>query len=96
MTEQELIDVLNRPRIAEKADTAFLSSIRGMLASAERINVRARVFECRDPKDNKFLELAQDGSADVIVSGDLDLLVLGAFRGVPIMTPAMFGLAQNL
>ena len=28
---------------------------------------------CRDPKDDKFLELAVNGRADVIVSGDADL-----------------------
>jgi hypothetical protein len=31
---------------------------------------------CRDTKDQKFLDLAQSGKADSLVSGDRDLLVL--------------------
>ena len=40
--------------------------------------------------DEKFLELAVNGQADVIVSGDADLLVLDPFHGIPIVTPAAF------
>ncbi len=49
---------------------------------------------CRDPKDDKFLELAANGRADVIISGDADLLVLNPFRDIPILAPAAFGRAQ--
>ena len=52
------------------------------------------VSGCRDPDDDKFLELAVNGRADVIVSGDEDLLALDTFRGIPIITPAAFGRAQ--
>jgi predicted nucleic acid-binding protein len=45
---------------------------------------------CRDPTDDKFLELAVNGQADVIVSGDADLLVLSPFRKIPIIAPAAF------
>lgn len=45
---------------------------------------------CRDPDDDKFLALAVTGGADVIISGDDDLLDLGDYDGVPIMTPAAF------
>lgn len=45
---------------------------------------------CRDPTDDKFLELAVNGHADLIVTGDGDLLVLNPFRDIPIVTPAMF------
>jgi putative PIN family toxin of toxin-antitoxin system len=33
-------------------------------------------LQCRDPKDQAFLDLAQSGRADIIVSGDGDLLAL--------------------
>ncbi len=46
------------------------------------------VRACRDPKDDKFLEAAVNGRADVIITGDKDLLVLHPFAGVSIMTPA--------
>ena len=45
---------------------------------------------CRDPKDNKFLELAVAGNADCIVTGDKDLLVLNSFRNIQIITPKEF------
>ncbi|WP_408908457.1 putative toxin-antitoxin system toxin component, PIN family [Variovorax paradoxus] len=42
---------------------------------------------CRDPDDDAVLALARAAQADLIVSGDQDLLVLGQFEGVPIVTP---------
>src|ERR1700709_1155765 len=41
--------------------------------------VNIKVTACRDPKDNKFLELATAAEASCIISGDLDLLVLHPF-----------------
>ena len=55
--------------------------------AANIISVSTKVTACRDTKDNKFLELAVDGRADIIISGDNDLLVLHPFRGIPIITP---------
>jgi predicted nucleic acid-binding protein len=45
---------------------------------------------CRDPKDDKFLEVAVHGRTDAIVTGDEDLLDLNPFRGVAILTPAEY------
>ncbi|HEY4196189.1 MAG TPA: putative toxin-antitoxin system toxin component, PIN family [Mucilaginibacter sp.] len=45
---------------------------------------------CRDPKDNKFLELAITAGASCIVSGDQDLLILNPFNNIPILTAADF------
>jgi predicted nucleic acid-binding protein len=45
---------------------------------------------CRDPDDDKVLEVALMGGADCIVTGDQDLLELASFRGLPILTPANF------
>lgn len=54
------------------------------------LSVELKVADCRDPKDNKFLELAVTGRADIIVSGDADLLILHPFRGVLIMNSSAF------
>ena len=43
------------------------------------------IMDCRDPKDNKFLELAISANASCIITGDKDLLVLHPFRGIPIL-----------
>jgi predicted nucleic acid-binding protein len=60
------------------------------MASAELVTVTKRVVACRDPTDDKFLELAVACGADIIVSGDGDLLVLNPFRGIPIVSAATF------
>ena len=48
------------------------------------------ILECRDPKDNKFLELAVAANAACIISGDKDLLILNPFRNIPILNAATF------
>jgi predicted nucleic acid-binding protein len=54
------------------------------------VEVTERVKECRDPKDDKFLELAVNGNATLIVSGDKDLQVLHPFRNIPVLSPREF------
>jgi len=44
----------------------------------------------RDPEDNAVLECAEAGQAQFIITGDLDLLTLGAFRGIAILRAAEF------
>ena len=46
--------------------------------------------DCRDPKDNKYLELALAAGASTIVSSDSDLLVLHPWRGVRILSPRAY------
>ena len=45
---------------------------------------------CRDPKDDKYLEVAVAAQADCIISGDPDLLTLHPFEGIPILNPREF------
>lgn len=89
-TEQQLLEVLARPYIAAATIPALLEGVARMLAAAELVPIVERITACRDPTDDKFLELAVNGHADLIVSGDADLLVLNSFRDIPIVTPAMF------
>ncbi len=73
----ELNEVLARKRFRRYLDEEdarrFLA---GLLREAEWIEIAAEISDCRDPKDNKFLELAVSGRASHIISGDADLLVL--------------------
>lgn len=48
------------------------------------------VLVCRDPDDNKYLELAHSGKADCIITSDPDLLVLNPFENISILTPKEF------
>jgi putative PIN family toxin of toxin-antitoxin system len=52
--------------------------------------IRESVTDCRDPKDNKFLELAVTANASCIITGDDDLLVLHPFRSIPILNASDF------
>jgi len=89
-TEREILSVLSRPQIAAVTIPAFRDDLAKMLASAELVAITERITACHDPHDDKFLELAVNGRADLIVSGDADLLALNPFRDIPILTPAAF------
>jgi uncharacterized protein len=54
------------------------------------ITVAYSLQVCRDPKDEKFLELAKSANADFIISKDADLLVLHPFDGIPILNVPQF------
>jgi predicted nucleic acid-binding protein len=60
------------------------------MAAAELVTITERIAACRDATDDKFLELAVSGRADLIVTGDADLLALNPFRDIPIITPGVF------
>jgi putative PIN family toxin of toxin-antitoxin system len=87
----ELEDVLRRPKfdryISESERIEFLSAL---VELAEYVIVADQVAVCRDPHDDKYLELAVSGAATHIDSGDQDLLALHPFRGIPILTPQAF------
>jgi uncharacterized protein len=90
ITERELFVTLARPRLAPLIPPRFRNWLSELLAVAELVTITERITACRDPKDDKFLELAVSGHANLIVSGDADLLALNPFRGIPIVSPAAF------
>ncbi|QDL09617.1 putative toxin-antitoxin system toxin component, PIN family [Brasilonema octagenarum UFV-E1] len=91
----ELREVLYRPKfdryLTEERRQELLEDL---TQTAQFIDVTEQISECRDPKDNKYLELAVSGQAECIVTGDDDLLVLNSFRGIEILTVQEF-LARN-
>jgi uncharacterized protein len=90
VTERQLFEVLARPYFDALIDPETRAWLKQLLTAAEPITITERIAACRDPTDDKFLELAVSGHADLIVSGDRDLLVLNPFRGIPILAPAAF------
>jgi hypothetical protein len=90
-TLSEIEEVLLRDKfgrwLSMETRRNFLASYR---QAVQLISIVSEIRDCRDPNDNKFLELAIDGQADVILTGDDDLLALDAFRGVRILTPRAF------
>ena len=90
-TVRELVTTLLSPRFdryvpRERRDALFLR----LAPLVEIVEVVQQVRACRDPDDDKFLEAAVNGCADVVVSGEADLLALHPFRQIPILTPAAY------
>ncbi|MCO6497352.1 MAG: putative toxin-antitoxin system toxin component, PIN family [Chitinophagaceae bacterium] len=91
-TMNEFIEVLFR----KKFDRYFLNdeekwrTIGRITLNAEYFFTKETITACRDPKDNKFLELAVAAKASCIITGDSDLLVLHPFREVPIVNASDF------
>jgi uncharacterized protein len=88
----ELAEVLARPKF-DAVLSRSSSSREQMLA---QVRMLAEVTDppplaqpvCRDPDDAAVLALARAAQADVIVSGDDDLLSLTSFESIPILNPA--------
>jgi putative PIN family toxin of toxin-antitoxin system len=87
----EISEVVARPKFDK-----YLSSQERQLfllvfeQAVKFVDIKETINACRDPKDDKYLELAINGKAECIVTGDRDLLVLHPFREIPIITVAEF------
>ncbi len=87
----ELIEVLGRKKferyILPQERDRFIEAL---VREAQLVEITEETHVCRDPKDDKYLELAVNGAATCLISGDADLLVLHPFRGISIITPDDF------
>ena len=96
----EIQNVLSRKKtqtIIKNFDLAITQNFISKITDESLIKKPTKeIFLCRDPKDNKFLELAQEVQANYIITGDLDLLELKEFQQCKIMTPAEFINELNL
>jgi putative PIN family toxin of toxin-antitoxin system len=87
----ELIEVMGRNRFDRYVERGLRQRLVAEYANAcEMVQVIAPIQACRDPKDDKFLEVAIHGRADLIVTGDSDLLALNPFRGIAILSPEKY------
>jgi putative PIN family toxin of toxin-antitoxin system len=89
-TEAQLFAVLAHPYFVPLIASASHDWLKRLMASAEAVTITERITACRDPTDDKFLELAVCGKADFIITGDADLLVLNPFRGILVASPVNF------
>jgi uncharacterized protein len=90
----ELETTLRRPKFQSKIQSLNLNledvinATKDVLEFCPTISVDAP--QLRDPKDTVVLAAAVAANAEAIVTGDLDLLVLIKFNGIPILTPQDF------
>jgi putative PIN family toxin of toxin-antitoxin system len=90
-TLTELSEVLARakfdPYVSREDRQQFLRLLGGVVRV---IPITQRITACRDPNDDKFLDVALNGEAQLILTGDQDLLELHPFHGIEIVSPADF------
>lgn len=90
-TMNELADVLSRPKFDRYLSIEERQHFLVLLGRvAEMVLILRSIRICRDRRDDKFLEVAINGSADLIVTGDADLLVLHPLDSVSIVTPEAY------
>nr|VFJ77930.1 MAG: putative toxin-antitoxin system toxin component, PIN family [Candidatus Kentron sp. FW] len=82
-TIEELNDVLSREKfckyITGAERTLFVETL---LQQSVLVGITDKVDVCRDPRDNKFLDLAISGEADYLITGDDDLLGSGLIKEI--------------
>lgn len=90
-TYAELSEVLMRPKfdkyLSRESRQQFLTNYQNAVLWIDSTLI---ITDCRDSKDNKFLEVAVSSHASYIISSDDDLLVLHPYGDVQILTPANF------
>jgi len=86
--EEEIQRVLTT-RFAWEAHMASAALDRVMKRSV-RVTLLGTIRICRDPKDDMLLECAGKAGADLLLTGDDDLLVLESFEGTRILTPVIY------
>lgn len=90
-TAVELSSVLLRSKFDRYVSLNFRQDfIAAYLRTAELVKIKSSINICRDVSDNKFLELAVDGNADYIITGDNDLLQIEVYQSIPILQAAGF------
>lgn len=92
-TFSELEEILLRSKFRKyfsKEDAQhFLTAVTFLSTFVE---IKEKINASRDPNDNKILEAAINGRADLIISGDKDLLEMKRFQGIKIVSPSNFHL----
>lgn len=90
-TFSELVEVLNREKfdkyISRQTRDVFIQQ---MYSNSLIYEVYQKVNICRDPKDNKFLDVAISSYANCLITGDEDLLILEYIGNTSIITPREF------
>jgi putative PIN family toxin of toxin-antitoxin system len=103
---QDAFELVISPRIVAEVEAAFrLPKIRrylqdpeegflwlaGLVAIADLVADTGLIQGvCRDPDDDAVLAAAIEGRATALVTGNADLLSLGEYEGILIVTPRVF------
>lgn len=84
---EEFLEVVLRPKFQEYFTKEQVDELFYLMNDfSEKIDIHSNTEICRDKKDNFLLDLAKDGNADYLITGDKDLLVLNPFENTKIIT----------
>ncbi len=91
LTLQEMIEVADRSRFDRYVEPERRHRlVAEYMRATVTVDIPFPIRACRDQRDDKFLEVAVHARADLIVTGDEDLLALHPFRGIAILTPTEY------
>jgi putative PIN family toxin of toxin-antitoxin system len=93
ITSRQILDelsekLLHKFHLSRQVADGFVSLSEGRMQLVDPVPLSVPV--CRDPDDDWVLATAMSGKCDMIVTGDQDLLALGEYSGIPIVSPRSF------
>jgi putative PIN family toxin of toxin-antitoxin system len=89
-TAAELTRILSYAKFQLSIDEQ-LEALGGYIPFCEAVEIeKSCPVQCRDPKDQRFLDLAENGKADLLVTGDNDLLALAGQTPFVVETPEAY------
>jgi uncharacterized protein len=90
-TLNEVLSVLQRPKFSKYIDR---DDIDGLSIRIKTVWLLVKILNavqlCRDPKDDKFIDLAINGKASHLISGDSYLLILHPIQNISVINPRSF------
>ena len=90
-TWHELETRIARPKFDRYfGESGRLRHLVAIAQSIQHFEVAAEVSVSRDKTDDKFIALAIDSGASLLISGDPDLNDVQTYKGVEILSPAQF------
>lgn len=93
-TLDEFVEVIQRRKFAKyfvNRENEISEFITDLMELSFIIDVTHKVTDCKDPKDNKFLEIALSANALYLVTGDKkDLIAMNPYHGIEIITAKEF------
>ncbi|MFZ4728017.1 MAG: putative toxin-antitoxin system toxin component, PIN family [Pseudanabaena sp.] len=90
-TLNEVLSVLGRSKFSKYIDHDDIDGLSIRIKTVWLyVEILNQVQLCRDPKDDKFIDLALNGDASHLITGDNDLLVLNPIENTSIINPRTF------
>jgi len=88
---EEIFDVISRRKLDRYLDpTIRIETAKVFIEKCRQIRLGPIESRCRDANDDYLLQLAVDGHADILVTGDKDMLTLRLLEGAEIISPSDF------